>query len=169
MRCMCAGAQTGIAQQEMLLFETAQYLSAFAGSQSDGSNKARRNRRNFFIEREIMKNSFTKKQISLAVACTLALGFASSAVRAQSIGPAADRELWQDTPRAQIWKNGYGECWHSAFGPPPGYSECNPAPVAQYVAPAPPPPAPAPYVAPAVVQPAPYVAPAPLPPKKVRG
>jgi OOP family OmpA-OmpF porin len=121
-----------------------------------------------YFSRETMKNSFTKKQLSLAVACALALGFASGAVRAQSIGPAADRELWQDTPRAQIWKNGYGECWHSGFGPPPGYSACNPAPVAQYVAPAPPPPAPV-YVAPPVVQPAPVVAPAPLPAKKVRG
>ena len=55
--------------------------------------------------------------------------------------------------------NGFGECWHSAFGPPPGYGPCNPAPVAQYVAPAP---APAPYVAPAPA-PVQYVAPAPAP------
>jgi hypothetical protein len=133
-----------------------------------GRNKVRRNQFDLFIEREIMKNSFTKKQLSLAVACALALGFASSAVRAQSIGPAADRELWQDTPRAQIWKNGYGECWHSAFGPPPGYSDCNPAPVAQYVAP-PPPPAPVYVAPPPPPAPAPVIAPAPLPAKKTRG
>lgn len=99
-----------------------------------------------------MKTSFTDKQLSLAVACALALAFASGAARAQSVGPAGDRELWTDTPRAQVWKNGFGECWHSAYGPPPGYNECNPAPVTQYVAPAP----------------APVVAPAPLPPKKDR-
>ena len=108
-----------------------------------------------------MKNSFNRKQLSLAVACALALGFASGAAQAQNFGPTELRELWTDSPKAQVWKNGYGECWHSAFGPPPGYTECNPAPVAQYVAPAPAP-APAPYVAPAPA-PAQYVAPAPAP------
>jgi len=94
-----------------------------------------------------MKTSFTKKQLSLAVACALLLGFASGAARAQYLQPAAERELWTDT-RIQVWKNGYGECWHSAFGPPPASAECDPIskPVAQYVAPAP-----APYVAPVVV------------------
>jgi len=117
-----------------------------------------------------MKTSMSKKQIGLAVACALTLGFAASAARAQNFGPNDTRELWTDTPKAQIWKNGYGECWHSAFGPPPGYNECNPAPIAQYVAPAPAPapyvaPAPAPaYVAPPVVQPAPVE----LPRKKDR-
>jgi hypothetical protein len=70
--------------------------------------------------------------------------------------PAADRELWTDT--RLVWKDTVGECWHSMYGPPPGNNECNPAPVAQYVAPAPAP-APAPYVAPA---PAPVVAVAPV-------
>ncbi len=116
-----------------------------------------------------MKTSMSKKQIGLAVACALTLGFAASAARAQNFGPNDQRELWTDTPKVQIWKNGYGECWHSAFGPPPGYNECNPAPVAQYVAPAPAP-APAPYVAPAPAYVAPVVqpAPAPLPRKKDR-
>lgn len=115
-----------------------------------------------------MNTSFTKKQLALAVTCALALGLASGAARAQhNFGPNDVRELWTDSPKAQIWKNGYGECWHSAFGPPPGYGECNPAPVAQYVAP--PPPAPAPYVEPPRVQPAPVVVPAPLPPRKPRG
>jgi hypothetical protein len=114
-----------------------------------------------------MKTSFSKKQLGLAVTCALALGLASGAARAQhNFGPNDVRELWTDTPKAQVWKNGYGECWHSAFGPPPGYGECNPAPVAQYVAPAP---APAPYVAPKAVEPAPVVVPAPLPRKQVRG
>jgi hypothetical protein len=115
-----------------------------------------------------MKNTFSKKQLGLAVASALALSFVSGAVRAQSIGPAVDRELWKNNPQ-QVWKNGYGECWHNAFGPPPGYSECNPAPVAQYVAP-PPPPAPAPvYVAPPPPPPPAEVIPAPLPPRKTRG
>jgi len=111
----------------------------------------------------------THKNISLAVACALTLGFAAGAANAQNFGPNESRELWTDTPARQVWKNGYGECWHSAFGPPPGYNECNPAPLAQYVAP--PPPAPAPvYVAPPPAPaPAPVIEPAPLPPRKPRG
>lgn len=114
-----------------------------------------------------MKTSTSNKQITLAVACALTLGFAASAARAQNFGPNDQRELWTDAPKVQIWKNGYGECWHSAFGPPPGYNECNPAPVAQYVPPAPAP-APAPYVAPAPAYVAPVVQPAPVvvPPRK---
>ena len=115
-----------------------------------------------------MKNTFSKKQIGLAVACVLALGIASGAARAQSMapfGPNSDREVWKDTP-TQIWRNSYGECWHNAYGPPPGYNECNPAPVAQYVAPTPPAPV---YVAPPPPAPAPVIAPAPLPAKKTRG
>jgi len=113
-----------------------------------------------------MKTTFSRKQLTLAVACALALGFASSAARAQNFGPNDIRELWTDTPKAQVWKNGYGECWHSAFGPPPGYNECNPAPLAQYVAPPPPAPVVTPPPPPA---PAPVVEPAPLPPRKTRG
>ncbi len=118
-----------------------------------------------------MKTSFSKKQVGIAVACALALSFVAGAARAQSrnIAPLADRQIWVDTSK-QVWMNGFGECWHSDYGPPPGYGPCNPAPIAQYVAPAPAPyvaPAPAPvqYVAPA---PAPVVAPAPLPRKKDR-
>lgn len=85
--------------------------------------------------------SFDKKHTLLAAACALALGIASAAQAQTNFGPANDRELWTDTPAAQVWKNGYGECWHSAYGPPPPAGECNPA---QKVA------APAPYVAPYV-------------------
>ena len=92
-----------------------------------------------------MKNSFSRKPLSLAVACALALGFASSAARADGMSPNTDRELWTEN-RNMIYKNAYGECWRSNYGPPPGFNECNPAPLAQYVAPAP-----APYVAPVVV------------------
>jgi len=111
-----------------------------------------------------MKTSISKKQ--LGIACALALGFVSGAVQAQNFGPNDMREVWTDTPKGQIWKNGYGECWHSAFGPPPGYNECNPAPIAQYVAPTPPPPV---VVAPPPPAPAPVIEPAPLPPRKTRG
>lgn len=90
-----------------------------------------------------MKTSMTKKQLTLAVACALALGFVSGATNAQSLRP-DEREIWTDSAKVQVWKNGFGECWHSAFGPPPPYNECNPAPLAQYVAPAP-------YVAPVVI------------------
>jgi OOP family OmpA-OmpF porin len=95
-----------------------------------------------------MKNSFSKKQLSLAVACALVLGFASSAVRAQNFGPASERETWNNTGK-QVWKNGFGECWHSANGPAPEYNECNPAPRMAAA------PAPVPYVAPMVVASAP--------------
>lgn len=91
--------------------------------------------------------SFDKKHALLATACALALGLATAAQAQTSFGPANDRELWTDTPAAQIWKNGSGECWHSAYGPPPPAGECNPAPKT-VAAPAP---AAAPYVAPAVV------------------
>jgi OOP family OmpA-OmpF porin len=102
-----------------------------------------------------MKTKMTKQQISLAVACALALGFATSAVQAQTLAPNADRELWTTTGAPQVWKNGFGECWRSAFGPTPtSTAECDPnyrVPVAQ-AAPAPVvAPAPAPVAAPVVV------------------
>ena len=112
-----------------------------------------------------------KTSLRIALPCALALGFAAGAVQAQNFGPNELRELWMDNSRAQIWKNGFGECWHSAFGPPPPAGECGPA-LAQYVPPPAPVarPAPAPvYVAPPAPVPAPaYVAP-PLPPKQTRG
>ena len=115
-----------------------------------------------------MKTSSSSKQLSLALVSALALAFASGAVLAQS-APNSDRELWTENTRGQVWKNAFGECWHSMYGPPPGYNECNPAPIAQYVAPAPapyvPPPPQAQYIAP---PPAPVIAPAPLPVKKDR-
>jgi len=113
--------------------------------------------------KQLMHTQFSKKQLSLATACALALGVVSVDAQAQGLSPNADRELWTTTtPQVQVWKNGYGECWRSAFGPPPvSTAECDPnyrAPVAQ-VAPAPAPvaaPTPAPYVAPVIVaQPAP--------------
>jgi len=111
-----------------------------------------------------MKTSFTKKQLSLAVACALVLGFASNAARAQmasapeqSRAEVVDRSLVKATG-GQVWRNGFGECWHAGFGPAPlAGAECNPQPIAQYVAPAP-----APYVAPYVAPVQIAAAPAPV-------
>jgi OOP family OmpA-OmpF porin len=115
-----------------------------------------------------MKTSLSSKQLSLAAACALALGFASVAV-AQDVSRMNpnDRELWENSTKT-IWKSGFGLCWHSGYGPPPGYTECNPAPVAQVVAPRPPAPAPV-YVAPPPPAPVIAPAPAPLPPRQTRG
>lgn len=106
-----------------------------------------------------MKTSFR-----VVVPCALVLGFAAGAAQAQNFGPPEQRETWVESTRTQVWKNGFGECWHSAFGPPPPPSQCGPAPIAQYVAP----PAPAPVIvappAPLPRQPAPVVsAPPPAP------
>jgi hypothetical protein len=109
-----------------------------------------------------------KTAFRVALPCALALSFAAGAVQAQNFGPPEQRETWMESSRTQVWRNGFGECWHSAFGPPPPPSACGPA-VAQYVPPPAPraaPPPPAPVVAPA---PAPVVEPAPLPPRKTRG
>ncbi|TAK42877.1 MAG: OmpA family protein [Betaproteobacteria bacterium] len=84
-----------------------------------------------------MNTSIARKQLSLAVACALTLGFASGAARANDFRPATERDLVTDT-RTQVWKNGYGECWHSGFGPAPRPgAECDPNYVAQRVEPAP--------------------------------
>ncbi len=116
-----------------------------------------------------MKTSF-----GMVVPCALVLSFAAGAAQAQNFGPPDQRESWTETTKSQVWKNAYGECWHSAFGPPPPAALCGP--VAQYVAPpappaptviAPPPARPAPppppraQPAPPPPAPAPYVAPAP--------
>lgn len=116
-----------------------------------------------------------KKPLSIIIPCTLVLGFAAGAAQAQNFGPPSSRETWMNGARAQIWKNGFGECWHSQFGPPPSEAECGPvvaqlAPTpAPVVAPPPPPPKPVVVAAPPPPPPAPVVAPpAPLPPKKDR-
>ena len=111
-----------------------------------------------------MNNTFR-----VIVPCALVLGFAAGAAQAQNFGPPDQREAWMETSRTQVWKNAYGECWHSAFGPPPPPEQCGaivrvvaPAPVMAPAVIAPPPvrPAPPPAVAPAPAPaPAPYVAP----------
>jgi len=167
---MCAAAQFRGQPRRMLRFETRQYLSAFAGSQMDAGRQGGSSAT--YLKRATMKNTLRKKQLGLAVTCALALGIVSGAAQAQmgSTTPDDSRQLWTEATKTQIWRNPQGLCWQSPYGPPPGYSECNPAPVAQYV---PPPPAPV-YVAPAPVYvappaPAPVIAPAPLEPRKPRG
>jgi len=117
-----------------------------------------------------MKTSNSSNRLSLAVACALALAAASGAVSAQNLTPNEARDTWSENSRTQIWLNAYGECWRNMYGPPPGYGECNPAPIARVTPPAPvvviPAPAPVQYVAPA---PAPVIEPTPLPPRKTRG
>jgi len=109
------------------------------------------------LPREIMNNSFTRNHIGAAVACALALGLAAGAPQAQSeFNDPSQRELWT-TPAQQVYKSGFGLCWHSGFGPPPvSTAECDPnyraptPPVAQRAVPAP---APAPAVVAAVTPP----------------
>ena len=112
--------------------------------------------------------TLTKKQIGITAASALALSLASGAALAQKLMHPDEREVWMENSRTMVWRNAYGECWHSFYGPPPPPNECRPAPVAQYVTP---PvvvqPAPPPAPAPVVIQPEP--APAPLPPRKTRG
>ena len=92
-----------------------------------------------------MKTPFSKKQLGLTAACALALGVFSAAANAQFLRDVTDQALLVDERGATVM-SGYGLCWHSDFGPRPGYYECNTQPVAQIVAPAP-----APYVPPVVV------------------
>lgn len=96
-----------------------------------------------------MRNSFTKKQTGLAVACALALGVFSATANAQVVD-INEKALLVDSRGAPVM-SGFGLCWHSGFGPAPQWTRgCHaerPVPVAQYVAPAPTPaPAPAPVV-----------------------
>lgn len=112
-----------------------------------------------------MKTSFTRIHIGAAVACALSLGLASNAVQAQSaFNDPSQRALIYSQQTPQVIKNGFGECWHSGFGPPPvSTAECDPnyrapTPVAQRVVPAP-----APAPAPTQIAPAP----APRPPVPV--
>lgn len=115
-----------------------------------------------------MKTSYRSKHLSLAVASALAFGFLSGPALAQNLTPNENRDTWAENSRSQIWRNAYGECWRNMYGPPPGYGECNPAPIAQVIAPAPVViPAPARVAAPP--PPAPVIEPAPLPPRKTRG
>ena len=90
-----------------------------------------------------MTKSFTKQNVGLAAAVAMALAIMSGTAIATD---AAKDSAYATDSRGNVAMSGYGLCWHSDFGPRPGYYECNTQPVAQIVAPAP-----APYVPPVVV------------------
>jgi len=86
-----------------------------------------------------MTHSMTKKHLSLAVSCALALGATFGTARAET-NPASAGYLTDQ--RDAVAKSGYGLCWHSGFGPAPvSTPECDPnfvpAPSASVVEPTP--------------------------------
>jgi OOP family OmpA-OmpF porin len=96
-----------------------------------------------------MRNTFTRKEFALALACALALGVFSEIALAQA-RDINEHALLVDSRGAPVM-SGFGLCVHTGFGPAPQWTRgCHaevPAPVAQYVAPvATPAPAPKPVV-----------------------
>ena len=87
-----------------------------------------------------MSNLLSKKQISLAVSCALALGILSGVASAQT-NP-ADQAYLTDA-RGAVVRSPFGLCWHTTFGPATYTAECDPAPVKVADATPPPPPPPA--------------------------
>jgi OOP family OmpA-OmpF porin len=98
-----------------------------------------------------MRNTFTRKEFALALACALALGILSESAIAQA-RDINEHALLTDSRGAPVM-SGFGLCVHTGFGPAPQWTRgCHaeaPAPVvARYVAPAPvQAPAPAPVTA----------------------
>jgi OOP family OmpA-OmpF porin len=84
-----------------------------------------------------MRNTFTRKEFAVAVACALALGILSETAIAQA-RDINEHALLIDSRGAPVM-SGFGLCWHSNFGPAPQWTRgCHAeiaAPVAQYVAP----------------------------------
>jgi len=85
-----------------------------------------------------MTNLFTKKQISLAVSCALALGVVASSAKAETA--VADMGYLVDQ-NGMAARSDYGLCWHSGVGPAPAAPNgCDtkpaPTPVAKAAAPA---------------------------------
>ena len=89
-----------------------------------------------------MRNTFNMKHTALAVACALALGVFSVTANAQipDINNINQKALLVDSRGAAVM-SGFGECWHTGYGPAPSWTAgCGgvaPVAVAQYVAPAP--------------------------------
>lgn len=89
-----------------------------------------------------MRNTFTRKHTALAVACALALGVFSATANSQTqdISNIDQKSLLVDSQGVPV-RNGFGECWHTSYGPAPSWTAgCGgvaPVAVAQYVAPAP--------------------------------
>jgi OOP family OmpA-OmpF porin len=119
-------------------YTTGQYLSAFAAGHVGRLTKADQDKNSH--TRDTMKTSFIK-QLPLAVACAIALGLTSGSLQAQNSLPASERALVIDstTSGSQVVRSGFGECWHSGFGPAPvSGPQCDPnyrAPVAQVAPP----------------------------------
>jgi OmpA-OmpF porin, OOP family len=84
-----------------------------------------------------MSNLLSKKQISLAVSCALALGILSGVASAQT-NP-ADTAYLMDS-RGVVVRSPFGLCWHTTFGPATYNAECDPAPIKVADATPPPPP-----------------------------
>jgi OOP family OmpA-OmpF porin len=89
-----------------------------------------------------MRTTFTRKHTALAVACALALGVFSATANSQTqdISNMDQKSLLVDSQGVPV-RNGFGECWHTSYGPAPSWTAgCGgvaPVAVAQYVAPAP--------------------------------
>lgn len=89
-----------------------------------------------------MRNTLTRKPTAVAVACALALGVFSATANSQTqdISNIDQKSLLVDSQGVPV-RNGFGECWHTSYGPAPAWTAgCHaqvPTPVAQYVAPAP--------------------------------
>ena len=71
-----------------------------------------------------MTNSLIKKQMALAVMCTLGLGLVSSAAMAQN-NPTKEGYLIDQ--RNEVVRSGFGLCWHTGFWTPAlAIAECDP-------------------------------------------
>jgi len=87
-----------------------------------------------------MRNSFTRKHSALAAACALALGVFSATANAQitDIASIDNKQRIVDTQGAVVM-SGFGECWHTGYGPAPSWTAAcgGLRPVAAAPAPAP--------------------------------
>ncbi len=68
-----------------------------------------------------MKNSFTRKQIGLAISCAFALGVVSATAGAETISTEVGYVVTQ--PDTAV-RNSSGGCWRTGTGPPESQSEC---------------------------------------------
>lgn len=80
-----------------------------------------------------MRNTFTKTQATLAIACALQLGAFSTIAGAQE----ANEHGLVTSSDGQVVKSGQGDCVHSGFGPSPSWTAgCHaprPIPIAQFL------------------------------------
>jgi OmpA-OmpF porin, OOP family len=67
-----------------------------------------------------MRNTFTRKEFALAVACALALGVFSETALGQARGP-NEHALLLDSRGAPVMSQ-FGLCWHTSFGPAPQWT-----------------------------------------------